>query len=433
PADLPLGLLYWRVAATDGGSGVGTYTSGTFTKEWGAAPTITAPDLVDTFNFPTEPVLFRWQPLRGAKSYTLEIDDADDFTTPLQSITTSNTNYTLTEPPTINQTFWWRLRATSSTGGVVTDWSETRQFDYTWSTVPTLLTPADAVGSPVRDITFSWSPVVGAKTYEIQISPNGDWDNNVIHDATIKSTKYTLSTNLDNGSYYWRVRAKDAKSTPNNGGWSNERQFTRNWPQHPDEVAPFYDGVTTPIVNVPTLQWTPVPLASHYEVWIGTDLLFSPGTFFKCFTNRTKVTPYARTSGLGGEPGGCGFPYSPGTTYYWKVRAIDAIGGIIGIVSEINPPDTWRFIYIGDLPNLANPADNATVETPTFIWDPVPNIERYVLTVKKQDGTNAFSPVTTYATSYTPPKALNPADGPFSWYVTTIDASGEDSVIPSSA
>ena len=63
PADLPLGLLYWRVAATDGGSGIGSYTSGTFTKEWGAAPTITSPDLVDTFDFPTQPVLFRWQPL----------------------------------------------------------------------------------------------------------------------------------------------------------------------------------------------------------------------------------------------------------------------------------------------------------------------------------------------------------------------------------
>ena len=332
---------------------------------------------------------------------------------------------------TINQTFFWRLRATSSTGGVVTDWSETRQYDYTWSTVPTLLTPADAVGTPLRDITFSWSPVVGAKTYQIQISPNGDWDNNVIHDATIKSTKYTLSTNLNNGSYYWRVRAKDAKGTPNNGLWSNERQFTRNWPQHPDEVAPFYDGITTPIMSVPTLEGRRSARVALRDL-DGTDLLFSPGSFVKCFTNRTKVTPYTRTSGSGGKPGGCAFPYSPGTTYYWKVRAIDAAGGIIGIFSKTNPPDTGRYIYIGDLPNLVAPADNATVEVPTFIWDPVPNIERYVLTVKKQNGTTALS-VTTYATSYTPPTALNAADGPFSWYVTTIDGNGEDSVIPSSA
>ena len=149
PADLPLGLLYWRVAATDGASGVGSYTSGTFTKAWGAAPTITSPDLVDTFDFPTEPVLFRWQPLAGAKSYTLEIDDAPDFIG-ATSYTTNNTNFTLTEPPTINQTFYWHLRATSSTGGVVTDWSRDPPYTYTWSTVPDLLTPADASASRSR-------------------------------------------------------------------------------------------------------------------------------------------------------------------------------------------------------------------------------------------------------------------------------------------
>ena len=249
--------------------------------------------------------------------------------------------------------------------------------------MPSLLTPADNVGSPLRDITFSWSPVVGAKTYEIQISPNGDWDNNVIHDATIKSTKYTLSTNLNNGSYYWRVRALDAKSPANNGGWSLERQFTRNWPQHPDEVAPFYDGVTTPIVSVPTLEWTPVPLASHYEVWIGDDPNFPASSYVTCFTNRTKFTPYVRTTGVSGEPGGCQFTDAgPGATYYWKVRAIDATGNIIGIFSELNAPDTWRFIYIGDLPTLLSPADNATVQTPTLTWSAVDNIEKYVVTIK---------------------------------------------------
>ena len=115
PADLPLGLLYWRVAGTDGSSGIGPFTDGTFTKEWGNAPVIDAPADGDTFNFPTEPVLFDWQPLAGAKSYTLEIDDDDQFILP-STFTTNNTNFTLTEPPTIDQIFCWRLRATSSTG-----------------------------------------------------------------------------------------------------------------------------------------------------------------------------------------------------------------------------------------------------------------------------------------------------------------------------
>jgi hypothetical protein len=420
PADLPLGQLYWRVAGTDGGAGIGTFTNGSFTKEWGNAPTITSPDLVDTFDFPAEPVIFRWQPLAGAKSYTLEIDDADDFIG-AASFTTNNTSLTLTEPPTINQTFFWRLRATSSTGGVVSDWTGTREYTYTWSTVPTLLTPPDDVGTPIRDITFSWSPVVGAKTYQLQISPNGDWDNNVIHDASIKSTKYNLTTNLDNGSYFWRVRAKDAKGSANNGGWSIERQFTRNWPQHPDEVAPEFDGVTTPIVDVPTLEWTPVPLASQYEVWIGDDPNFPQGSYVTCMTNRIKLTPYSA----------CNLDIDPGATYFWKVRAIDASGNIIGIFSELNPADTWRFIYISPLPTLLTPADNSTVQTPTLTWTAVDNIERYVVTIKDSGGVTVKT-VTTYATSYTPDGLLDEADEPFSWYVTTIDGRGNASVIPTS-
>ena len=74
PADLPLGLLYWRVAGTDGSTGIGPFTDGTFIKEWGTAPIVDAPIDGATLNFPNQPVLFDWQPLAGAKSYTLEID-----------------------------------------------------------------------------------------------------------------------------------------------------------------------------------------------------------------------------------------------------------------------------------------------------------------------------------------------------------------------
>ena len=78
-ADLPLGLLYWRVAGTDGSSGIGPFTEATFTKEWGNAPTIDSPIDGATFELPEPARSFDWQPLAGAKSYTLEIDDESGF------------------------------------------------------------------------------------------------------------------------------------------------------------------------------------------------------------------------------------------------------------------------------------------------------------------------------------------------------------------
>lgn len=51
------------------------------------------------------------------------------------------------------------------------------------------------------DLVFSWEPMPGATTYEIQISPNGDWTNNRTHTATVKSARYARPAAFDNGSY----------------------------------------------------------------------------------------------------------------------------------------------------------------------------------------------------------------------------------------
>jgi hypothetical protein len=435
PADLPLGLLYWRVAATDGAAGVGSFASGTFTKEWGAAPTITSPDLVDSFDFPTQPVLFRWQPLAGAKSYTLEIDDASDFIG-ATSYTTNNTNFTLTEPPTTNQTFFWRLRATSSTGGVVSDWTETREYTYTWSTVPTLLTPANNLITEVQDIVFSWQPVVGAKTYELQVSPNGDWANNLALDVVVKGTKYSPPATLDNDGYFWRVRAKDAANVANNGGWSAEWQFNRAWSDLPTLLTPAWvEGDPPALTDVPTFTWTPVHHASYYEIQFSEDINFSPGdpTTVSCFTNHTSWTPYKVITG-GGEPAGC----QPGPVLdvliptYWHVRAIDAPTGVLGQWSNSATSDTWRFVRDPSGVTLLTPTAGQNVTTPVLSWTPKAGAVQYRVTILKSNKTTAVggTPFTTYATSFTPTAVLNPADGPFYWYVQAIDVFGVASAAP---
>ena len=135
PTDLPLGTLYWRVAATDGGSGIGPWATGQFTKAWGDAPAPTFPGDGDTLSFPTEPIRFTWDRVPGAKTYTLEIDDADDYIG-ASSFTTNNTTYTLTEPQTVGQTFHWHVRGNAATGGVVSAWSPDQTYTYTWPATP---------------------------------------------------------------------------------------------------------------------------------------------------------------------------------------------------------------------------------------------------------------------------------------------------------
>jgi hypothetical protein len=436
PADLPLGQLYWRVAATDGGSGIGPWSEiRSFTKAWGNAPTIDSPVDGATFNFPNQPVLFDWQPLAGAKNYTLEIDDEPGFNLPA-SFTTNNTNFTLTEPQTIDPDFFWRLRATSSTSGVVSDWTSTRTYSYTWSTIPTLLTPANNVITEVNDIKFSWQPVPGAETYQLQVSPNGDWANNLALDVPVKGTKYSPPTTLDNDGYFWRVRAKDARSPANNGPWSAEWQFNRAWTELPILLTPAWtEGDPPTVIDVPTFSWTPVHHASHYEIEFSEDINFSPGdsSTVSCFTNHTTWTPYTAIV-AGGMPGGC----NPGPVedvlipVFWHVRAIDAPRGVLGAWSNSATTDTWQFVRDPSDVTLLTPTQAQAVSTPVLSWTAKAGAPTYRVVILKSNKTTAVggTPVVTYATSFTPTSALNPADGPFYWYVQAIDGNGVASPAP---
>jgi hypothetical protein len=423
PTDLPLGDLYWRVAGTDGGSGIGPFATATFTKDWNAAPTLTTPADGATLSFPTTPVRFSWSPLAGAKSYTLELDDEITFNAP-SVFTTNNTTYSLVTPQTVGQVYYWRVRANSTTSGIVSEYSEVRSYTFDWPSAATLTEPDD--GDTLTDIVFEWDPVPGARTYTIQVSPNGDWANNVIHTATVKSTRYSPPTTLDNDSYFWRIRATDAVG--NIGEWSTPQAFTRNWLDQPTTLSPDWDPAFPDDVNpvgVPTLVWTPIHHASYYQVQISTDSNFISAD--NCFTNHTRVTPY---SGGSGAPGGCTFSANPGTLYFWRVRGIDAPAGILGLWSSQSADETFRFIYLPDVPTLVNPTNGETVDTPTLEWLPTQYAERYTVHVLDNADGEVITQ-TTYATSYTP-DSLDPADGPFTWYVTTIDGEGNPGVIPSS-
>ena len=91
-----------------------------------------------------------------------------------------------------------------------------------------------------------------------------------------------------------------------------------------------------------TLSWTPVDHASYYEVWIGTDVNFSPGTYDICYTNRTTVTPVPAAAAVRAA---ARMPIDDGTIYYWRVRGIDGGANVIGLWSALDAAHTYRFIF----------------------------------------------------------------------------------------
>jgi hypothetical protein len=71
-------------------------------------------------------ITFDWSDVSGAANYTIQIDDADTFSSPLVNQTTSASQFSTSTLPTTRM--WWRVRANGSSGQAGA-WSSARRFE----------------------------------------------------------------------------------------------------------------------------------------------------------------------------------------------------------------------------------------------------------------------------------------------------------------
>ena len=90
------------------------------------APKLLAPTADQRFAAGTT-ITFDWGDVDGAASYTIQIDDRDNFPAPLV-LTQTTTASQLSTAALPRTTMWWRVRATSSTGAT-SAWSSARRFE----------------------------------------------------------------------------------------------------------------------------------------------------------------------------------------------------------------------------------------------------------------------------------------------------------------
>jgi hypothetical protein len=419
-ADLPLGVLYWRVAAIDGSGQGGFSTDRTFTKEQLSGPVLLSPADGADLEYPADPPVFTWQPFAGADRYEIQIDTEPSFGAPVTTVSTSNPAYTLTTPPTIGQPYYWRVRALSG-ASIASQYSDERTYSFDWPEVPVLQAPPDdnSPSSAIEEVVFQWSPSLGANTYDLQVSASDQFTTLVVNATGIKSTRYSPPTTVDNGAYFWRVRARNVSNAV--GDWSEVSTFYRAWPA-PDSPPNHRVTLLTPSngdlsVGLPEFSWTPVRLASSYELQLGDDPLFSPGTFVTCSTQHTSFIPLSAC-----DP-------DPGDTHYWRVRPIDGPEPVTGLWSS-----TFSFVYNPGIPTLLSPPDGASGLVAPFelTWTSVhndngPDTSNYKVSIFDGDS-NLAETAETFDNAYVP-QSLDPAEGPFTWYVQLITESGEG-VIP---
>lgn len=406
---LPGGSIHWRVRAI-GASGTSPWAEAGFTRQALAGPSPLGPSDGAVLDPPEEPALISWQPVNGATQYTLEVGTDPQFvdSSLSKSYTTQASSYVVPDPVVATQ-YYWRVRASLGTG-VVTNWSTVSGYTVGGLEKPVLESPADSSATNVVDVVLDWEPVMGAKTYNLQISTDQNF-NTVDHSRVgIMGTRYSPPVTLNNDQYYWRVSPVD--SAGNTLDWQDVDvwQFRRHWPSQPALEWPQHNAT----VGDPFFyQWTPVRNASSYRLEVSTAADFSGNSMYDtCTTVNTVYTPR-----IGGD---C-YPQALGT-YYWRVIALDSPHSPL-VVSDAISADVRRFTYSPGVVDLTAPAPGASVEVPTLRWQPVPSASEYKVTVTQVDSGSVVANVETSATSWTS-RSLLTVGKTYRWQVQSVSPTG---------
>ena len=234
-------------------------------------------------------------------------------------------------------------------------------------TAPSVTGGNDSQGRP----TLKWDKVAGAAKYEVYRarSMNGDY----IKYSTQTSTGYTNSAYLTSGSmYYYKVRALDANGTA--GAWSSVVSVTYKQTLSAPSVTGGNDSQ-----GRPTLKWKAVSGAAKYEVYRARS---KDGDYIKYST--VTGTSYTNTSYI-----------ESGSTYYYKVRALDA-NGTAGAWSSI-----VSVTYKQTLSAPTVTGGNDAQGRPTLKWNAVTGAAKYEVYRARSLNGDYIKYSTVTGTSYT--------------------------------
>lgn len=171
-----------------------------------------------------------------------------------------------------------------------------------------LSSPANNLITNQSGLLFQWGSLYGATKYHFQIDTNNfSNDASVVSDQVIPGQQISFTFSKDH-AYQWRVRAENdtAQSL-----WSAIHLIT--YDHSPPAKVMLASPSDNDTVALPVaLQWTAVPTASKYKLYVykndGTSL------YNQSFPVTVSSTLYSFNSGNSGDK------------IYWKVSALDAAG-----------------------------------------------------------------------------------------------------------
>ena len=352
---------FWHVRASNA-AGV-TYAQGSSTAFWGFSTGSASGAF--SLSSPTNgaggqslsPVL-SWTASSGAANYEYCYDTSNNgaCNTSWFSIGGPSTSVTLSGL-TANTLYSWHVRALNAAGApTYAGGSATAFWTFTTIGAPGAFShssPANGATGQSQTPTLSWGAASGASSYEYCYDTTNDgacgtWRN------TGSSTSVGVSGLSAGTIYYWQVRAISGGGTT-----YAEGAASASW-SFATVATPAAFGHSSPANGAtnqsgsPTLSWSASAGAASYDYCYDTSNNNACNATWISTGGATSVV----VSGLSG-----------GTTYYWQVRANNAVGTTY---AEGNASSFWSFAT-GASPGAfakSSPASGATGQslTPSIDW-----------------------------------------------------------------
>jgi parallel beta-helix repeat protein len=348
---------YWRVTSNNGAIS-GTWS---FTVVQPAMPYLTLPGNGSTIfgNI----VYFVWYVIgTNATNYVLEVDDSNDFLTPIQTfsgLTDWYYNWTYTGL-TPGSTYYWRITSKTSGGSIV---SYSAISNFLAPGMPDVYASYPAGGVTVYGTTpslYYYTATYYNGQFEVRYATNPSIDGSGMLNSSalslpLTSNSYVTLPVLTPTTYYWQVRSSNGIS---NGNWSSVQSFSI-YNSIATPVTPYLSypvGGTTAYTNPPSLYWYIGTFAPglQYQIRYSTDASVD-GTGM---LNESAVNFGSLTTDLYAT---FGSSLSSGT-YYWQVRSFNGVSY-----------SSWSTVG-----SFIIPSNASTISTPIPVY-PAGGVTIYVL------------------------------------------------------
>ncbi|TNE37158.1 T9SS type A sorting domain-containing protein, partial [bacterium] len=263
--NLYFNTYYWRVLARIPGCTTDWSEEREFRTVVGP-PTLKSP--ADSANGLDLAITLEWPNTPGVDMYELQVSDDAGFNNLLVNQNNLQQIDYAFLASSYNKRYYWRMRTIGQ--GCTSVWSETHTFLTGYPKAVTTF-PSDTSRCVPIETTFSWNPVPGATSYQLQASISQQFLKSDIRYEGTNITGTSITGNVKDATrqIYWRVRANDANNV---GLWSDVLSFFTTGD------APITQEPIDGSVEVPRgvqIKWDLIGQATSSQLQIATDDQFN--------------------------------------------------------------------------------------------------------------------------------------------------------------